>query len=131
MTWAIYIPDEKKLKRYWEVGIKLSINDNTRSPKIYTLPQFLSMSEKNYRIYDIRDMFYDLKTQLIQFTDWQKSLEQFTDQIKKAKKVLESWKWTFHKGQYLKSWNINLASVSVNVRKILLYLLPQVMQFTD
>ena len=51
MTWAIYIPDEKKLKRYWEVGIKLSINDNTRNPKIYTLPQFLSMSEKNCRIY--------------------------------------------------------------------------------
>ena len=35
----------------WNVGIKLSICDTTKSPPIYTLPQFLSMSEKNCRIY--------------------------------------------------------------------------------
>ena len=50
-TWAIYRPDEKHLKRYWKDGIEFSINDNTKSPQIYTLPQFLSMSEKNYGIY--------------------------------------------------------------------------------
>ena len=51
VTCAIYKPDEKKLKKYWKVGIELSINDNTKSPEIYTLPQFLSMSEKYCGIY--------------------------------------------------------------------------------
>ena len=54
-----------------------------------------------------------------------KSLEQFTDQMKKPKKVPKSWKLTFHKGQYLRSSNINLASVSEDVRKILWNLLTQ------
>ena len=30
VTWAIYRPDEKKLKKYWKVGIELSINDNAK-----------------------------------------------------------------------------------------------------
>ena len=47
-----------------------------------------------------------------------------------AKNVLESWKWAFHKGQYLKPSNINLASVSVHVRKKWLNLLTQLIQFT-
>ena len=47
VTWAIYRPDEKKLKGYCKVRIELSINDNTKSPQIYTLPPFLSMSENN------------------------------------------------------------------------------------
>ena len=51
VTWAIYRPEEKLLKRYWKDGNEFSINDNTKSPQIYTLPQFLSMSEKNYGIY--------------------------------------------------------------------------------
>ena len=46
MIQAIYRPDEKKLKKYWEVGIELPINDNTKSPHIHTLSQFLSMPEK-------------------------------------------------------------------------------------
>ena len=29
---------------------------------------------------------------------------------------IESWKWIFHKGQYFKPSNINLASVSKHVR---------------
>ena len=41
---------KKKLKKYWEVGIELSINDNAKSRQIYTLAQFLSMS-KHCEIY--------------------------------------------------------------------------------
>ena len=41
--------------------------------------------------------------------------------MKKAKKVPESWKLTFH---YLKPSNINLASVSEHVRK-------KIVEFTD
>ena len=42
---------KKSLKKYWKVGTELSINDNTKIPQIYILPQFLSMSEKNCEIY--------------------------------------------------------------------------------
>ena len=58
VTWTIYTPDEKNLKRYWKIGTELSVNDNTKIPEIYTFPEFLSMSEKNW----------NLLTQLIQFT---------------------------------------------------------------
>ena len=51
MTWTIYRPDKKSSKKYWKVGIELSINYNTNICQIYTLPQFLSMSEKNCGIY--------------------------------------------------------------------------------
>ena len=51
MTWAIYRPDEENLKEYWKVGIELSINNNTKSPEAYTLPQFLGMLEKICRVY--------------------------------------------------------------------------------
>ena len=51
VTWAIFRPDEKKLKWYWKIGIEFSKIDNTKSPQIYTLPQFLSTSEKNCGIY--------------------------------------------------------------------------------
>ena len=74
--------------------IELSINSNTTRSQIQI---------NAYVTGHVQGMFYDSKTRLIKFTDWQsgwKSLEQFTDQIKKAKKVLESQKWTFHKGQY-------------------------------
>ena len=51
-TWAIYRPDEKKAKKKsWKVGIELSINEKTKIPQIYTLSQFLSISEKNCGIY--------------------------------------------------------------------------------
>ena len=36
VTWAIYRPDEKNLKKYWKVGIELSINDNAKSHQICT-----------------------------------------------------------------------------------------------
>ena len=36
VTWAIYRPDEKKLKKYWKVGIELSINRNTINPAKFT-----------------------------------------------------------------------------------------------
>ena len=42
---------KKAKKMYWKVGIELSIYGNTKIPQIYTLPQFLSMSEKNCGIY--------------------------------------------------------------------------------
>ena len=48
---AIYRPEEKKLKRYMNVGIELSINGNTESPQIYTLPRFLTIWENNSGIY--------------------------------------------------------------------------------
>ena len=41
----------KKAKTYQKTGIELSINDNTKSPRIYILPQYLSMAEKNCDIY--------------------------------------------------------------------------------
>ena len=80
-------------------------------------------------------MSHHSKAQLIKFTDQQsgwESLKQFTDQMKKAKKVWESWKWTFYKGQYLKPSSVNLASVSKHVKKKKLWnLLTQLIQFTD
>ena len=39
-------------------------------------------------------------------------LGQITDQMKKTKKILESWNGAFHKCQYWKLSNVNLASVS-------------------
>ena len=51
--------------------------------------------------------------------------------MKKAKKVPKSWKLTFHKGQYLKPSNIDLASDSQHVRKKLWNLLTQLIQFTE
>ena len=42
---------KKAKKKYWKVGVEFSMNDNTKSPQIYTLHQFLSMSEKNCGIY--------------------------------------------------------------------------------
>ena len=42
---------KKSKKKYWEVGIELSKNDNTKILQLNTLPQFLSMSEKNPGIY--------------------------------------------------------------------------------
>ena len=51
--WLEQFTDQMKKgkKKYWKVGIELSINGNTKIPQIYTLPQFLSMSEKNCGIY--------------------------------------------------------------------------------
>ena len=49
----------------------------------------------------LQGMFYDLKTQLVQLlTEKVAENLQFTNHIKKAKKVLESQKLTFDKGQY-------------------------------
>ena len=42
---------KKSYKKYWKDGIELSINENIKSPQIYTLPQFRNMSEKNCGIY--------------------------------------------------------------------------------
>ena len=35
MTWAIYRLDEKELKKYWKVGIELSIIKNAKNRQIY------------------------------------------------------------------------------------------------
>ena len=51
VTWAIYEPDERKLKKVLESWNWTSINVSTKSPQIYAYPQFLSMSEKNCGIY--------------------------------------------------------------------------------
>ena len=59
MTWAIYRPDEKSYKKSTEQnGIELSINENTKIPQIYTLPQFLSMSEKIVEFTDSTHIIY-------------------------------------------------------------------------
>ena len=42
---------KKAKKSTGNIGIELFINDNTKSPQLHTLPQFLSMSEKNCGIY--------------------------------------------------------------------------------
>ena len=87
------------------------------------------------KLLDISEICYmiqRLNSYNLRMTKWlKKSLEKFTDQMKKAKTVPESWKLTFHKGQYLKPSNINLASVSEHVRKKLWNLLAQLIQFTE
>ena len=51
-TQLIQLTDRKTgMLKCWNVGIELSICDTTKSPPIYTLPQFLSMSENNCGIY--------------------------------------------------------------------------------
>ena len=58
-------------------------------------------------------------------------LEQFTDQMRKAKNLLESRKFSFHKGQYLKKpSNINPVLVSKHPSKKLWNLLTQLLEFT-
>ena len=113
----------KKSEMVQTAQIKLSINSNTIRSQIWISAY---VSGNNW------DMLHDSKTQLIQFADWQKSwkrpLIQFTDQMKKAKKAPESWKLTFHNGQYLKPSSINLASNSELVRK---NLLTKLIQFAD
>ena len=39
--------DQKNFEIAQKTQIELSINDNIKSPQIYSLPQLLSMSEKN------------------------------------------------------------------------------------
>ena len=95
---------------------------------------FLEFTDSTHKIYwPVKlagNMLHDSKTQLIQFTDQQNDWK-LTDQMKKAKKIPENWKRTFHKGQYLKQWNINLASVSEHIRKTLRNVLTQLIQLND
>ena len=51
--------------------------------------------------------------------------------MKNAKKISESWKLTFHKGQHIKPSTINLASFSKHIRKKMLNLLTHLTQFTN
>ena len=62
LTWAIYRPDRKSLQKYWKVDIGLSINEITKKPSNIKLA---SVSE------DVRKDFWDLLTQMTQFTDQQ------------------------------------------------------------
>ena len=48
VTRTIKRPDKKKLKMYWKVEIELSINDHTKSPKIYTLSKRLHLKSYTY-----------------------------------------------------------------------------------
>ena len=77
------------------------------------------------KLLDISEICF---TQLIQFTDWESGwkilLNNLKARWKKSKKVSESWKWTFHKGQYSKPSNINVTSVSELFRK-------KFVEFTD
>ena len=87
------------------------------------------------KLLDISEICYmiqRLSAYNLRLTKWlKKSLEKFTDQVKKAKKIPESWKLTFSKGQYLKPSNMNLPSVSEHVRKKLWNLLTQLIHFTE
>ena len=58
MTWITYRLDGKKLKKHWKVEIELSINYNGKSHQLYTLPQSLSMSEKNCGIFWFNFIIY-------------------------------------------------------------------------
>ena len=58
VTWATDRPNEEKLKKYWKVGIELSINGNAESPQMHSLPQFLSMSEKIVEFTDSTHIIY-------------------------------------------------------------------------
>ena len=59
-TQLIQTDEQTGTLKCWNVGIELSICDTTKSPPIYTLPQFLSMSENNCGIYWINS--YNLLT---------------------------------------------------------------------
>ena len=50
-TQLIQTDEQTGTLKCWNVGIELSICDTTKSPPIYTLPQFLSMSDNNCGIY--------------------------------------------------------------------------------
>ena len=63
--------------------------------------------------------------------DWKSDFNNLQTRWKQAKKVLESWNWTFHKWQYQNPSNIHLASVSEHVRKKLWNLLTWLKWFTD
>ena len=84
--------------------IELSMNSNTtRRLKFKLLLKPL----------DISKIWFKVSTDTIYWlTKWlKKSLEEFTDQMKKAKKVPACWKLNFHKGKYLKPSNIYLTSI--------------------
>ena len=51
VTWAIYRQDKKKLKKVLKSWNWTLHKDSTKIPQIYTLPQFLSMLEKNCGTY--------------------------------------------------------------------------------
>ena len=50
-TQLIQTDEQTGTLKCWNVGIELSICDTTKSPPIYTLPLFLSMSDDNCGIY--------------------------------------------------------------------------------
>ena len=76
------------------VQIELSINNSTARSQIKI---------KDYVTGHLWDMFYDSK-----FSSYSLVIEKVTEKgywtiyrpDKKAKKVSENWKWTFHEGQY-------------------------------
>ena len=82
----------------------------------------------------LRDMFYDSKTQLIQFTDWQSGwkspLNNLQSRWKKRKEYQRVENELSIKGN-IKASNINLAWISIHVRKEFLNLLTQLIQSTD
>ena len=72
MTWAFYRLDEEKLKKYRKVWIELYVNDNTKNPQIHTLPQFLSMSEKDCGVYWLDHITAHVTAHITAHTDQQK-----------------------------------------------------------
>ena len=79
--------------------------------------KFLDVSEICYMIQKLNS--YNLLIEKVA----EKGTWAIKDKIKKAKKVSESWKWTFYKGPNLKPSHINLASVLKHVKKMV--------EFTD
>ena len=98
-TQLIQLTDRKTgMLKCWNVGIELSICGTTKSPPIYTLPQFLSMSENNCGIYWL-DSFNSLTSH-----NSLKSSKQFTVSVSRF--LLGD---SFH-SQILKRGKFNLSS---------------------
>ena len=84
--------DQKKSEIVQKAQMELSINSNTKSSQIWI---------NAYVTGHLWDLFYDSKTQLMQFTDPQEGTKMVTRAIyrpdeKKIKKVLKSCNWNFH-----------------------------------
>ena len=79
-------------------------------------------------------MFYDSKTQIIQFTDWQSGRKSPLNNLQTRWKKRNEYRRVENElsiKSNIKASNINLAWISIHVRKKFLNLLTQLIQSTD
>ena len=132
MTWKIYRLDEKKTeKKYRKVVIEPSINENTKIPQYTPCLSFLACQKKNWGIYWLNSYNLLASKNGLKSSKQLKIIFPFTDHIKKSKESIKESQMNFPYCSILKPSNINLASVSLHVRKIFLNLLTQLLQLTD